>query len=61
MEVCHLRYFVAVVQEQNGGFKDQVQQRIIKIDQEIAQSRPWKRWKTKSVSHFPTARLRVSL
>ena len=44
-----------------GGFKLQVQQRIIKTSHEMPGDKPWKRWKTKNVSHFPTARLRLSL
>src|SRR5665213_3660182 len=45
----------------HGGFKLQVQQRIIKTSHEMPGDKPWKRWKTKNVSHFPTARLRLSL
>ena len=44
-----------------GGFKLQVQQRIIKTSHEMPGDKPWKRWRTKNVSHFPTARLRLSL
>src|ERR1019366_1514624 len=44
-----------------GGFKPQVQQRIIKSRHELSGGEPWKRWKTKNVSHFPTARLRRSI
>ena len=45
----------------HGGFKLQVQQRIIKTSHEMPGDKPWKRWRTKNVSHFPTARLRLSL
>jgi hypothetical protein len=44
-----------------GGFKVQVQQRITKTSREMLGRLPWKRWKTKNVSHFPTARRRSSL
>ena len=36
-----------------GGFKPQVQQRIVKSRHELSGGEPWKRWKTKNVSHFP--------
>ena len=45
----------------HGGFKLQVPQRIFKTSDEIPWKKPWKRWKTKNVSHFPTARLRRSI
>src|ERR1035438_3974596 len=45
----------------HGGFKLQVQQRIFKTSDEIPWKKPWKRWKTKNVSHFPTALLRLSI
>ena len=35
-----------------GGFKLQVQQRIIKTSHEMPGDKPWKRWKTKNVSHY---------
>jgi hypothetical protein len=45
----------------HGGFKVQVQQRNVKTSCELLGAEPWKRWKTKNVSHFSTALLLLSV
>jgi hypothetical protein len=52
-----------LLESAHGGFKEQVQQHIIQIGEEIRRAMQWKRWKTKRfpLSHCTAAAISFNL